>query len=185
VTATPEPPRRGDGTAAPPFVLRVATPADAAVLAGLNHHAQIVHHERVPEWFPPPGDPDVVDVLRRWLRGPAAVGFVAETDGRAIGYVLAGVHHRPATPLTREGAWIDLDQIAVVPEARRRGVARALCQQVIAHARHLGLDEVQLNVWSFNAEAQALFTSLGFESRSLRLSLNTRSGEPGEGEGPA
>jgi ribosomal protein S18 acetylase RimI-like enzyme len=45
---------------------------------------------------------------------------------------------------------------------------------VVDHARTLGLAEVQLNVWAFNGEAQALFTSLGFEPRSLRLSLDMR-----------
>jgi ribosomal protein S18 acetylase RimI-like enzyme len=168
-----------------PVAVRRAAPVDAAVLAGLNHHAQSLHHERVPEWFPPPGDPDVTDLLRQWLRGPGAAGFVAEIDGSAVGYALAAVHHRPATPLTAEGTWIDLDQIAVVPEARRRGVARALCAQVIAHAEELGIDEIQLNVWAFNDQAQALFTSLGFETRSMRLSLNTRSSDGPSGKGSA
>jgi ribosomal protein S18 acetylase RimI-like enzyme len=154
--------------------VRRASPADAELLAGLNRHAQAVHHQRVPEWFPPPGDPDVTGLLRGWLRGEGAVGFVAELDGRAVGYALAGVHHRPATPLTREGAWLDLEQIAVAPDARRRGVARRLCEAVIAHARDLHLDEVQLNVWAFNTDAQALFSSIGFEPSSLRLTLDTR-----------
>jgi ribosomal protein S18 acetylase RimI-like enzyme len=165
--------------------VRRAAPADAARLADFNSHVQAIHHQRVPEWFPPPGDPDVADMLRSWLRQPESLGFLAEMDGRPVGYALAAVHHRPATPLTREGTWVDLDQIAVAPEARRKGVARALCEQVIGHARQHDLDEVQLNVWAFNDDAQALFTSVGFEPRSLRLSLNTRSSGDGEGKGSA
>jgi ribosomal protein S18 acetylase RimI-like enzyme len=162
--------------------IRRAEPADAAVLADLNSHAQAVHHRRVPEWFSAPGDPAVADLLRGWLRETGSVGFVAEMEGRPVGYALAAVHRRPATALTREGTWIDLDQIAVAPAARRRGVARALCGQVIDHARRLGLAEVQLNVWAFNGEAQALFASLGFEARSLRLSLDARPGaQPQQG----
>jgi ribosomal-protein-alanine N-acetyltransferase len=158
-------------TATRDLTIRRAEPADAAVLADLNSHAQAVHHQRVPEWFSAPGDPEVAALLRGWLRQDGAVGFVAELGGEPVGYALAVVHHRSATPLTNEGTWIDLDQIAVAPAARRRGVARGLCERVIDHARRLGLAEVQLNVWAFNGEAQALFTSLGFEPRSLRLSL--------------
>jgi GNAT superfamily N-acetyltransferase len=157
--------------------VRPAGADDAVLLADLNHPVQALHHERVPEWFPAPGDPGVADRLRRWLDRADGVGFVAELDGRPVGYALASVHHRPATGVAPEGHWIDLDQIAVVPAARRRGVARGLCRRVIAHARELGLDEVRLNVVGFGTDAQALFASLGFEIRSQRLALRT--GEPG------
>jgi ribosomal protein S18 acetylase RimI-like enzyme len=164
-------------------VVRVADPADAVVLADLDRDAQEEHHQRVPEWFAAPGDPDVADLLRRWLARDGAVGFVAELDDRTAGYALAVVHHRPATPAVPESHWIDLDQIAVAPHARRRGVARALCQSVIDHAREQGLDAVQLNVWAFNPEAQALFTSMGFEPRSMRLVLGAVAGD--EADRPA
>jgi ribosomal protein S18 acetylase RimI-like enzyme len=160
------------------LVVRIATPDDALVLADLNRGRQQENHRRVPEWFPAPGDPDVADLMRGWLAREGAIGFVAELDGRLAGYALAGVHHRPATKLTPAERWIDLDQIAVAPEARRRGVARALCEEVIAHARALGLEGVQLNVWAFNPEAQALFTSLGFDPLSMRLALT----HAGDGE---
>jgi GNAT superfamily N-acetyltransferase len=154
-------------------VVRVADPADAVVLADLDRDGQEQHHQRVPEWFAAPGDPDVADLLRRWLARDGAVGFVAELDARPAGYALAVVHHRAATATVPESRWIDLDQIAVAPHARRRGVARALCQAVIDHAREQHLGAVQLNVWAFNPEAQALFTSMGFDSRSMRLVLDT------------
>jgi ribosomal protein S18 acetylase RimI-like enzyme len=164
----------------PPLRVRVATPADATELADLNRPAQDELHQRVPEWFAAPGDPDVEELLRGWLNRDGAVGFVAELDGRLAGYALAVVNHRPAVRQKPESRWLDLDQIAVAPEARRRGVARSLCEAVIAHARGLDLDAVQLNVWAFNPEAQALFTSLGFEPLSMRLSLaHAGDGEPG------
>ena len=153
-------------------VVRVATPADATVLADLNRNNQHENHRRVPEWFAAPGDPDVADLLRRWLCRDNAVGFLAEVNGELAGYALAVVHHRRATRASAESHWIDLEQIAVAPEARRRGIARALCQAVIGHARELRLDAVQLNVWAFSTEAQALFTALGFDPRSMRLALD-------------
>lgn len=158
-------------------VVRVATPADAGVLAGLNRPAQLEHHRRVPEWFAAPGDPDVEDLVRRWLCREGAVGFVAELDGQVAGYALAAVHHRVRSRSSPESHWIDLNQIAVAPEARRRGVAKALCVEVIDHARARRLDAVQLNVWAFTLEAQALFTSLGFEPATMRLALDDADGD--------
>ena len=162
----------GDHVSGGKPVVRVATPADAVVLAGLNRPAQLENHRRVPEWFAAPGDPDVEDLVRRWLCREGAVGFVAELDGQVAGYALAAVHHRVRSRSSPESHWIDLNQIAVAPEARRRGVAKALCVEVIDHARARRLDAVQLNVWAFTLEAQALFTSLGFEPATMRLALD-------------
>ena len=86
--------------------VRVATPADATVLADLNRNNQHENHRRVPEWFAAPGDPDVADLLRRWLCRDGAVGFLAEVKGELAGYALAVVHHRRATRVLRN--WFEL-----------------------------------------------------------------------------
>ena len=65
--------------------------------------------------------------------------------------------------------WEDLGEIRTVatdPEARRHGVGRAVCTEIIAHARELGLH--RLFVLTFEVE---FFRSLGFEPISeLNLS---------------
>ena len=75
--------------------------------------------------------------------------WVAEADGRLVG---CGALHV---------LWEDLGEIRTVatdPAVRRRGVGRALCTQLIEHARHLGLH--RLFVLTFEVE---FFRSLGFE----------------------
>lgn len=52
----------------------------------------------------------------------------------------------------------------VAPEARGRGLARALVQEVIRRARELdGLEQIALQVVSDNAAARDLYLSCGFE----------------------
>ena len=55
-----------------------------------------------------------------------------------------------------------LDSIAVVPEARGRGIARQLLQRGIAIAREMGLPAV-LACEPDNLGAKALYESLGFK----------------------
>ncbi len=83
--------------------------------------------------------------------------WVAEADGELVG---CGALHV---------LWEDLGEIRTVatdPAVRRRGVGRALCTQLIEHAKHLGLH--RLFVLTFEVE---FFRSLGFEPiRELDLS---------------
>jgi ribosomal-protein-alanine N-acetyltransferase len=57
---------------------------------------------------------------------------------------------------------IHITNIAVHPDARRRGIGRALLQQVIADARHRRLRLAVLEVRPSNDEARALYESFGF-----------------------
>ena len=83
--------------------------------------------------------------------------WVAEYDGELVG---CGALHV---------LWEDLGEIRTVatdPLIRRRGIARAVCTELIDHARHLGLH--RLFVLTFEV---AFFRTLGFEPiRELNLS---------------
>lgn len=73
-------------------------------------------------------------------------------DGGLIGYVIA---------------WFVLDEgeianLAVVPSVRRRGVARALLEEIIGEARAAGIARLFLEVRESNVAAQALYASRGF-----------------------
>ncbi len=64
----------------------------------------------------------------------------------------------------------------VTPEARGRGVGRALLEKIFAGARQLeGLEQLHLSVTEQNAAAKALYLSCGFEvyatePRALKIS---------------
>jgi ribosomal protein S18 acetylase RimI-like enzyme len=65
---------------------------------------------------------------------------------------------RPPVP---QNAWY-VDALAVAPEARRRGVARALLDQAVERARAAGCAVVALDTDLDNAGAQALYEGAGF-----------------------
>ncbi len=80
---------------------------------------------------------------------PGAFGFVSGAPG---GFVLARVAADEAEILT----------LAVLPEARRRGLARALLQAAMAEAAALGAAAMLLEVGEANAAARALYHGAGF-----------------------
>jgi ribosomal protein S18 acetylase RimI-like enzyme len=59
--------------------------------------------------------------------------------------------------------------VYVVPEARRRGVARGLMREAAAVARDAGKSWVVLGVDTANDAARRLYAELGFEDAALTL----------------
>jgi ribosomal protein S18 acetylase RimI-like enzyme len=63
--------------------------------------------------------------------------LVAESEGKLAGYICYG-----PTPMT-EGTW-DLYWIATHPEARGRGIARALTQRMESELREIGARQIRV-----------------------------------------
>ncbi len=137
------------------MTIRRATEADAPVLRELWEEFET----EVPE---PPHRQQPLEA--RWqkvlpyLRDGLAV--LAEQDGRAVGYALAKLE-----PPRICYVWY----LYVRPEARRRGVARALMAEVVAWGQERGAEALTLEVVTTNAPARAFYDRLGFAEESLNL----------------
>ena len=95
-------------------------------------------------------------------------GFVWEEDGRVVGNLtLIPFHH--------EGRRIYLiANVAVHPDYRRRGIARALTLAGVDHARSHRAASVWLHVRQDNEVAVQLYQSLGFIERAVRTTWRSR-----------
>ncbi|MDY6826746.1 MAG: GNAT family N-acetyltransferase [Bacillota bacterium] len=87
--------------------------------------------------------------------------YLAEriSDGRVIGAIM-GIDHREALndPTNGSSFWC----LSVDPEARARGVGRALVREVAEHFLARGRDYLDLSVMHDNKKARKLYRSLGF-----------------------
>jgi [ribosomal protein S18]-alanine N-acetyltransferase len=95
------------------------------------------------------------------IAGEHGYYLVAEAEDRAVdGY--AGL----LAP--RGGGQADVQTIAVVARARRRGLGRTLVTALLNEARRRGATEVFLEVRADNPGARALYEGLGFVEIAVR-----------------
>ncbi len=120
------------------------------------------------------GDRDRVQQLLRLLSSDAEVRaedaptYVADDGERVLGMVTLCVFR------TLTGPKAHLDHLVVAPQARRRGIGRALVAHAIQQARAAGASRIDLTADDTKQAGRALYESLGFrrrDTRSFRLLL--------------
>ncbi len=105
--------------------------------------------------------------FRQELQVACARSILAEADGKIIGYVLFWL---------LPGA-IDIHNIAVHVDFRRRGIARVLLGRVIDQARRQSIVHVMLEVRKSNLPAQKLYETMGCLTVGLRTGYYSDNGE--------
>ena len=103
-------------------------------------------------------DPWTRRMLEDSIAADCAVCYGAEEDG-----VLAGALY--AMDVSGD---ISIDNIAVLPEFRRRGIASALLDRLCVYMRDTGGSFITLEVRSLNTGAIALYGKFGFKRVGLR-----------------
>jgi ribosomal protein S18 acetylase RimI-like enzyme len=153
-------PDRPDGRAAPAAIRRAA-PRDLDRLAAL-WSGLAAHHEAIDPLFRrrPDAAPRIRELLRRQLADPDAALFVAEVEGDLVAF--CGVRIDRAPPILEETERVEITDVAVREDQRRRGIGRALAQTALDWASQRGLRRVEVRVAARNAEGQAFWRALGF-----------------------
>ena len=100
------------------------------------------------------------------LADPASRYWVAEEGGRAVG--IAGFGPPDAGVMVPDGAWY-LADAKTDPEARGRGVARALLAAGFAAAREAGAHDCVTDWRTASLPAHRTWTALGFRPTHFRL----------------
>jgi ribosomal-protein-alanine N-acetyltransferase len=90
--------------------------------------------------------------MRAFAEAPAAVTVLAEAQGELAGFCLAQLDERT-------GYVVTLD---VAPAWRRRGLARQLMAEVESRLQSAGAVEMELHVFTGNAEAIRFYESIGY-----------------------
>jgi len=144
-----------------PMRVRPFTPEDVPAVAALERR---VFGDPWPESF-------FLDELSQPLSfarvAERGAGNPARAEAGLAGYLVAWLG-------SEEG---HLGNLAVAPEQRREGVARALVEELLAAARQAGVKSLALEVRVSNDAAQALYRSLGFRLAGLRRGYYRDTGE--------
>jgi phosphinothricin acetyltransferase len=136
--------------------IRPATEADLALVTEIYDH-EVRYGTATFELIPP----DLAEMTRRFkaLMDGGFPYFVAEADGRVIGYAFAGPYRpRPAYRFTVENS------VYLQPAIHRRGIGLQLLQRLIAESTQRGYRQMIAVIGdSANAGSIGVHTRCGFQ----------------------
>lgn len=101
----------------------------------------------------------------QWLAAPGSWTYLAEHEGRAVGFAMIGSLRANGRPVR---STVELRRLYVDPEHWRAGIGRGLHEQVLSEAHARGFTQLVLWVLSQNRRARAFYAALGFEPDRTR-----------------
>ena len=117
---------------------------------------------------------NIAEVCRKCFSDPWSADSVASTLKAEQNYVVAANNGEigfAAASLALDTA--DILDVAVIPEMRGRGIARAMLVRLIGMLKENGATSIFLEVRASNAPAIGLYTSLGFKPCGVRKNYYT------------
>ncbi len=98
------------------------------------------------------------DQVNSYLGGELSLSYVAERDGRIVGFLLGRI--RDLQQGVYEGAWMEI--IGVHPECKRQGIGRLLLAAFSDGCRERGAKEVHAVVDSRDNDIRPFIKAVGF-----------------------
>ncbi|MCP4572691.1 MAG: GNAT family N-acetyltransferase [bacterium] len=162
------------------MIVRPATADDLQRLVRLGQQLHRLHVGFAPWRFRVSDD----DAFAAWFTDELAKEdvtlLVADVNGRVEAYARCESMERPVDLYGEGRKWLEIDQVSVDEDTRRRGLARALFVAAEDLARGHGIERLELNIWTRNDRARTTFTVLGYTTFMERLGRDLESVTAGD-----
>lgn len=149
--------------------MNINATSNAALLASMNEPIQSLHYELYPDEFMPFDEAAVRSYFETCVANPGFVHFLAIDADTTMGFAQLEVQERKANAFKKPSRKIHVHQLVVLPQHRRKGIAKTLMTKVHEYAAEQGVTQIDLTVWDRNIEAIDFYKSLGYKPDLIRL----------------
>lgn len=140
---------------------RRAKPEDTPAIAALWMEMMSEHAERDPRFeISADGEAAYKDYVEGILSNPDVAVYIAESDGRVVGYTIALILENPSVFQLKKYGFIG--EMIVTKDFRGSGLGRELWDRAYRWFVRKGIGVAQLNVSVVNTSGKAFWDGLGF-----------------------
>jgi len=153
-------------------IIRTANEQDLSVIAELLVETQKAHVAAYPMRYIPISLNDAKLSLHGRLETPGFV--VAELDSCIVGYAIYNVVITEQTKILRARQHCYLQQIGVDVNKKNSGIGYKLIKHVKNECSRQDIDDIELDVWAFNAGGKKFFEKVGFEPYGFKMKFSAQ-----------
>ncbi len=149
--------------------IRPASMDDYHAICGLMRQIDDQHRAAYPELFKSVEPPRSRAYVQEWVNSDSRHIWLAVQGEEPAGLIQFAIQAAGSFPLLVPRIFINIDTLVVDEALQRQGIGHALMEAVHDWGHQRGIDQFELGVFAFNEAAQALYASMGYEIKYLRL----------------
>ncbi|MBN3493147.1 GNAT family N-acetyltransferase [Vibrio neptunius] len=142
--------------------IRAAQPHDLEQLNDLMFRLHDEHHNQCSEHFKLAEEIEQEKSIGRYLDDPECIVLVANYKQRIVGFI-SGHFCELTSSVSRPVQMGSIDELYVLPECRKSGIAKQLCELIEQRFDDCGVKQIFVEVWHFNGIALDFYKEFGFE----------------------
>ena len=150
-------------------MIRRAEERDIPVIGDLLSQVLEIHHQGRPDLFRTGAKKYTDEELTVILRDDGRPVFVAEEDGKVLGYAFCIFQQYVGHNIMTDVRTLYIDDLCVDGKARGRHIGEALYRHVLGFAREQGCYNVTLNVWACNESALRFYEAMGLKPQKIGM----------------
>ena len=128
-----------------------------------------VHHEIRPDIFRSGAIKYTQRQLQELLQDEAKPIFIAEKDGRVVGYCFCQIQDYTGSTVQTDRKELYIDDLCVDENSRGQHIGKTLYDYANAYAKAAGCQFLTLNVWCGNESAMKFYENAGLTPRHIMM----------------
>ena len=149
--------------------IRRAKESDINVIDKLLYEVHKVHSDVRPDLFKAGSKKYTDDELRQILSDDSRPVFVAEKNGKVLGYIFCVYQQHIGNNSLSDIKTLYIDDLCVDEAARNMNIGSLLYNYAVDYARENGFYNVTLNVWADNINAVKFYEKLGLKIQKIGM----------------
>jgi ribosomal protein S18 acetylase RimI-like enzyme len=141
-------------------------------ISALLSQVQRKHFLQYPGRFRNPNDVDLMSTVQTYLEDPKRRVLVASAGNHVVGYLVLAFDDAMSQNLNELPPTTTVEQIAVDEAHQGRKIGSALLAAAEDATKAAGIAHLELDVWSFNEQAENAFVKFGFTCYNKRMWKN-------------
>lgn len=151
------------------MTIRNAEPEDYEEVSILEEQVFQLHRKARPDYFKDQEESYSREEFEELLASPCSISLATVWDGAVVGICFGKIEETKENIFCKSRKVAFIQDLAVLPEFRGRGVATALMSRAREQAVQGYAVSLELCVWNFNEQALRLYQNMGMEVQFLRL----------------